>query len=189
MDIRSFTFENVLFKIYTIIKKKSIQHWGAGGFVKYPLYIIGSSKISIGNKFSCQRRVRLEAILIENVPQDKYLIKIGNSVSINWDCHIGAINKIEIGNNVLIGSKVVIIDHQHGEINSQALNLPPNKRPLWSKGPIKICDNVWIGENVCILPGVEIGANSIIGANSVVTKNIPPNSVAAGSPAKIIKTL
>ena len=65
----------------------------------------------------------------------------------------------------------------------------PSLRKLYSKGPVIIEDNVWIGEGVAILPNVIIGENSIIGANAVVTKDIPRNSVVGGNPAKIIRTL
>ena len=63
------------------------------------------------------------------------------------------------------------------------------KRPLHSKGPIIIEDNVWVGENVCILENVRIGKCSIIGANAVVTHDIPPYSIAVGVPAKVIKKI
>ena len=60
---------------------------------------------------------------------------------------------------------------------------------MTSNGPIIIGDNVWIGDKVTILSGVKIGNNAIIGSNSVVTKDIPPFSVAAGIPAKVIKII
>jgi len=77
----------------------------------------------------------------------------------------------------------------HGEITAEALKIPPALREVVSKGPVIIEDNVWIGEGVAIMPNLTIGKNSIIGANSVVTSTIPPNSVAAGIPARVIKTL
>ena len=150
---------------------------------------MGAKNIKVGNNFKCQKRVRIETFLIDKYYQNKPIISIGDNVYINWDCHIGGINKIIIGNNVLIGSKVMIIDHQHGEITNEALKLPPAIRPLYSKGPVIISDNVWIGEGTAIMPNVTIGKNSIIGANSVVTKDIPDNCVVAGIPARIIKYL
>ncbi len=65
----------------------------------------------------------------------------------------------------------------------------PIHRPLVVKGPIVIEDNVWIGERVCILSGVNIGKGAIIAANSVVTHDVPEYCVAAGSPAKVIKQI
>ncbi|MDP1842845.1 MAG: acyltransferase [Sediminibacterium sp.] len=151
--------------------------------VKNPQYI------SIGNCFFALQNLRLEAWdkygSIEYAPE----IIIGNNVCFNTDVHIGAINKVFIGDNVLIASRVYISDHSHGEITAEAIKLPPSKRALFSKGPVIIENNVWIGEGVSILPDVIIGVNSIIGANSVVTRSIPPNSVVVGNPARVIKTI
>ena len=69
------------------------------------------------------------------------------------------------------------------------IDIPPAKRSLTSKGPVKIGKNVWVCRQVTILSGVSIGENSIIGANSVVNKDIPPNCVAAGNPAVVVKTI
>jgi acetyltransferase-like isoleucine patch superfamily enzyme len=63
----------------------------------------------------------------------------------------------------------------------------PIKRSLFSKGPVIIGDNVWIGDKATILPGVSIGNGAVIAANAVVTKDVPAYSVAAGNPARIIK--
>jgi acetyltransferase-like isoleucine patch superfamily enzyme len=116
-------------------------------------------------------------------------IIIGDNVNMNTDCHIGCINKIVIGNNVLMASRIYISDHSHGEVTAEALKLPPVQRPLYSKGPVIIGDNVWIGEGVCIMPGVTVGENAIIGANAVVTKDVPAKAVVGGNPARLIRQL
>ena len=67
--------------------------------------------------------------------------------------------------------------------------MPANMRPMYSKGPVVIEDNVWIGEMVCILPNVRIGKGSIIGANAVVTKDVPANALVGGNPARVIKII
>ena len=69
------------------------------------------------------------------------------------------------------------------------LKLPPLERNLNSIGKIIIGNNVWIGDKVTILANVTIGQGAVIAANSVITKSVPPYSVAAGNPAKIIKTV
>lgn len=118
------------------------------------------------------------------------IIHFGQNVEINDYVHIAGIESIYIGNNVLIASKVFISDIQHGcyggDNPHSSPDLIPNERPLTAKSVV-IEDNVWIGESVSVLPGVTIGRGTIIGANSVVSKSLPPNVIAVGSPAKPIK--
>ena len=116
------------------------------------------------------------------------LIEIGHNCNIGDDCNIQCCNHIKFGNGVLLGRKVMINDTSHGEFVREQLDIQPNLRPLVSKGPIIIDDNVWIGEMVCILGNVHIGKGSVIGAGTVVTKDIPEYSLAVGVPAKVIKT-
>ena len=119
------------------------------------------------------------------------IIEIGKNVMAYHNLHIGAIDSVTIGGDVLIASGVYISDHSHGDYSSNNLQssplTPPVTRPLTSK-PIVIGDNVWIGEKVSILPGVTIGDGVIIGAGSIVTKNVPSYTIAAGIPAVVIKT-
>lgn len=114
-------------------------------------------------------------------------IIIGNNCFLGEFIHISCINYIEIGDNCLFGRRVTITDHSHGTTSDY--ETPPLKRDLYSKGPVIIGENCWIGENVCILPGVIIGKNVIIGAGSIVTHDMPDNSVVGGVPAKVIKTV
>lgn len=114
---------------------------------------------------------------------------LGNNVSMENNCHVAAAFHVEIHDDVLMASGVYVSDHSHGGTTAADLALPPNERAIVSKGPVVIEAQVWLGENVCVLPGVRIGRSSIIGANSVVTRDIPPRSVAAGAPARVIRTL
>ena len=115
-------------------------------------------------------------------------VQIGNGVSLSRNCHIGAVGSVKIGNNVLMGSNILINDHAHGvSVNT---DVPRTTLPLVTKGGIEIGDNVWIGDNVCILSGVTVGKNCIIGANSVVTKSFPEEGLLiAGNPARVIRTM
>lgn len=171
------------------VKNDNFKYLGENSKFPAQRIIKNPQYISIGKNFSSMHNLRIEA-------WDEYAgerfnpeIIIGDNVIMNSDVHIGCINKIIIGNNVLFASRIYISDHSHGEITKEALALPPVHRPLISKGPVIIKDDVWIGEGVAILPGVTIGENCIIGANSVVTNSFPANSVVAGNPAKILKTL
>lgn len=153
--------------------------------------ISGKQRIKIGVGFGAGSGLWIDAI--EKYKNIKFTpeIVIGEGVSIGYSCHIGAVGSIKIQNNVLLGSRVLIIDHSHGNYDLHDGNNPleciPINRPLHYVGPIIIERNSWIGDGVVILGNVTIGEGSIVGANSVVTKSIPPLSVAVGSPAKVIK--
>lgn len=117
----------------------------------------------------------------------KGVIVIGNNCNFGDHNHLTSIDSIIIGDNVLTGRWVTITDNNHGETNKESLCLSPLSRPLTSKGPVIIEDNVWIGDKATILSGVHIGRGAVVAANSVVTKDVPPLCVVAGIPAKIIK--
>ena len=150
--------------------------------------ISGKSFIVIGDRCTFGAHLRMDAVGKYGEQKFSPKLIIGNDVVINDFCHIGCVNEVMIGNNVLVASRVTILDHFHGNITTSDLLTPPSKRPLSSK-PVCIGNNVWIGEGVCVMPGVTIGDNVIIGANAVVTHSFPKNVVIAGVPAKIIKTL
>lgn len=162
---------------------------GPGFSVEYPIIIIGGSCITLGSNFRASERLRIECW--EHYGKKKYRpsIRIGDNVGIGYNVHIGCINKIEIGNNVLLASNVFIEDCYHGFADSRDIGISPGARELFSKGAVCIEEDVWVGENVAILPNVTIGRGSIIGANAVVSKDIPPYSIAAGNPARVIRRL
>jgi acetyltransferase-like isoleucine patch superfamily enzyme len=148
--------------------------------IRLPFDIRNKKYIKIGEGFTSGFGCRLEAHPISD--KLKSCLIIGKDVEINDYVHIAAGEKVEIGNDVLIASKVFISDLNHGNYTGSK----PNKRGILTK-PVKILDRVWIGENVCIMSGVTIGAGAIIGAGSVVTKDIPDNSIAVGNPCRVIK--
>ena len=160
---------------------------GAGFFVRYPVDLHGLECIRIGNGFRAGRLLRIEAIMRYNQQSFTPIISFGHAVCMNNNVHLGCINSIKIGDRVLIGSNVLITDHMHGDTDPISILVPPNERPLVTRGPVSIGDDVWIGDNVVIMPNVIIGVGAVIGAGSVVTKNIPPGVVAVGAPARIIK--
>lgn len=166
------------------------RHFHALGKESYISYkadsLLGLSHITIGTGTSFGRNLKLTAYSISS-SSDKPQIIVGDNCNFGEGTHITAIGCIQIGNNVLTGPNVLISDNAHGASSIDAMTMPPMERELVSKGPVVIDDNVWIGANVCVMPGVHIGKGAIIGANSVVTKDVPPYCVAAGIPAKVIK--
>lgn len=106
---------------------------------------------------------------------------IGKNSFINFGCTFLDRGGIEIGENVLIGPNCSILTTNHP--------LDPKSRKATISKKIIIEDNVWLGGNVTVLPGVTIGENSIVGAGSVVTKDVAKNVIVAGVPAKLIKKI
>ena len=154
--------------------------------IRFPFDIRGKKNISWGKNFTTGRGCRMEVVSLSSMCSG---INIGENFQMNDYCHIAALENITIGNNVLIASKVYISDCLHGKYDGEEQSDPyisPQLRKLSSK-PVIIEDNVWIGDNVVILPGVTIGFGSIIAASAVVTKSVPEFSIAAGIPAKVIK--
>jgi len=108
-------------------------------------------------------------------------IRVGKGVFINHDCEFMDRGGITIGDGALIGPKVNLITINHPED-------PEQRHSTWS-APITIGKNVWICVATTILPGVTIGDNSIVAAHAVVSRSVPPNSLVAGVPAKVIRPI
>ncbi|MEN6372523.1 MAG: sugar O-acetyltransferase [Armatimonadota bacterium] len=110
-------------------------------------------------------------------------IYLGGHVYMNLGCTILDCAEVRIGDNVMIGPNVQIYAATHPVEAVSRIAGPELARP------VAIEENVWIGGGAIICPGVTIGRNTTIGAGTVVTKNVPPNVVAAGNPARVIRTL
>lgn len=112
-----------------------------------------------------------------------YNIEIGENFYANHNLIILDGNKVKFGDNVFIAPNCGFYTAGH------PLDFNTRNQGLEYAKPIEVGNNVWIGGNVVVLPGVKIGNNCVIGAGSVVTKDIPDNSVAVGNPCKVIKTI
>jgi acetyltransferase-like isoleucine patch superfamily enzyme len=159
------TGSNVVFFGYTkfILSKRSFLRIGNG-------VVFRSSRFSnlIGLNRGC----------IITLMSDEAELTIGNHSGFSGTV-IGCYSKIELGNNVRCGANTLITDSDW-HVNDSRSSKP---------APIIIEDNVWLGTNVTVLKGVRIGKNSVIGAGSLVSRDIPENVVAAGSPCKVIRSL
>ncbi len=154
--------------------------------IRFPIEIRGKKFISISEGFTTGVGCRIEAY-----PQsDIKVLFFGKNFQMNDYVHITASEMVQIGNNVLLASKIYISDTSHGsyqgDVNDSNPLTSPISRPLISK-PVIIEDNVWLGEFVSVLPGVKIGKGTIVGANSVVSKSLPEYVIAVGTPAVPIK--
>ncbi|MEI7888949.1 MAG: acyltransferase [Actinomycetes bacterium] len=113
-------------------------------------------------------------------------IVIGDGVLININVLIAAVDRVEIGANTMIANGSWITDANH---RFDDPTLPMTLQGFSSKGPTTIGRDCWLGANVVITSGVTVGERCVVGANSVVTSDLPPFSIAAGSPAKVIGTV
>ena len=169
---------------YTGWISRYFKQFGNGTYIYKPINVVHPKYISIGNNCKIGYKTVLSAWIIKEGKAPNLFI--GSECNIGDYNHITCANKVIVGSGVLTGRWVTITDNSHGNVMFQEINTKPDKRKIYSKGPVVIGDNVWIGDKVTILPNVNIGNGAIIGANSVVTQSIPQNSIAVGNPAKII---
>ncbi|HJE15263.1 MAG TPA: sugar O-acetyltransferase [Lapidilactobacillus dextrinicus] len=138
--------------------------------------------------------VRLERTLFGKAGQNLYVnppinvdygchITIGDNFYANMDCIFLDVNRVTIGNNVMVGPRVGFYTAGHPIVADIRIE------DLEFGSPIVVEDNVWIGGSAVILPGVTIGKNAIVGAGAVVTKDVPANSIVGGNPAKVIRMI
>ncbi|WP_318011229.1 DapH/DapD/GlmU-related protein [Clostridium estertheticum] len=156
--------------------------------IRRPVFIRGKKFLEYGEGLTTGYNCRIEMFNIGNTVGKKLII--GKNCKIGDYVHIAAGETVTIGNNCLMASKIYISDIIHGDysgnVECSSPDIPPDIRPLCTKA-VSIGNNVWIGENVCILPGVNIGDGCVIGANTVVNRDVPDNCMVAGAPAKVIK--
>jgi acetyltransferase-like isoleucine patch superfamily enzyme len=162
-------------------------HWELmrrGAFARWPVH---------GNVLEALREGRLEIgpqTLLEPgvwiTAPGSARIRIGAGTFLNLGVMVAAAELVEIGEHCMFANGCFITDAGHRFDD-------PVKPVPWqgftSKGPTRVGDNVWCGAHVVITSGVTVGERCVIGANSVVTHDIPPFSIAAGSPAKVLRTI
>jgi len=173
--------------LYTLWLKNNLAKIGSSSKIGRDCFLLGGQYIEIGHNTVICRHGVVTCWDKHGVDSFTPSIKIGDNCSIGEYCHITSINSITIGDGVLMGRRVTITDNSHGKLEKDELQIQPQQRRMYSKGPVIIGDNVWVGDKVSIMAGVRIGEGAVIAANAVVTKDVPDYSVVAGVPAKIIK--
>ncbi len=153
--------------------------------IRLPIVIRGKEYISFGKGLTTGYNCRIE---VNGKHKNKALV-FGENVNIGDYVSVRCAESISIGNDVLIGSRVLIIDNSHGNYRGttqDSPDVPPNKRSIYT-APIVIGDNVWIGEGAVIQAGVTIGNGSVVAANSVVTSDVEACTIVGGVPSKVLK--
>jgi acetyltransferase-like isoleucine patch superfamily enzyme len=151
--------------------------------------IIGDHRMRVGTGFRAGRMLWMEAVTKYGQQALTPTLHIGERLSASDGVHIACAFKVTIGNDVLIGSKVHITDHNHGNYDGPASSLPieaPATRSLTGSS-VYIGNRVFLSDGVVVLPGSYIEDGVIVGANSVVNGNLKRNTICVGAPAKPLK--
>lgn len=152
--------------------------------VNFPL-ILGYGSIVLGDRVRIGGNVTL--IASYKVNPDPTIV-IGNDVYLGYATLFSCADLIVIGNRALIAERVTIFDNNNHPLDpiARARNLPVEKENI---APVKIEDDVWIGAGATILKGVTVGYGAVIATNAVVTHDVPPLTVVAGNPARVVKKI
>lgn len=182
---------NIIKKIIRKLRGESafdvsrFKRFGSNSNINSPLSIFHPEYVEIGNDTNIMLNARLDCWpSYAGIKLDPKLV-IGDRTQLGLNFTAICSDRLYIGDDVLVAGGVIITTQNHGMDPESERSY--QRQPLIS-APVYIENGCWIGEHAAILPGVTIGEKSIIGANSVVTKDIPAYSIAAGIPAKVIKT-
>jgi acetyltransferase-like isoleucine patch superfamily enzyme len=186
------------YRLISTINKLQVAYWSksfkgkcnsSGGSlqVKGPFRVLSTGSLHVGSHFildsSKERPVRIEI-------GTQAELSIGNHVYFNEGAYIVCNISVQIGNNCLFASDVVILDDDGHPVDWHTRHNHWPKQPQDRLGaPVIIEDNVWVGTRAIILKGVRIGTGSVIAAGAVVTHDVPPMCVAGGVPAGILRKL
>jgi NDP-sugar pyrophosphorylase family protein len=167
---------------FSLLAARGFARFGTGSRVLLPFRVLGAAKISIGSKVLIGAGSWL-IVPVEDAPTPALVIH--DRVRMN-QTSISAVRSVVIEEAVAIARGCYISDHSH---SFDEPGVPVRDQPIGRIAPVRICRGAWLGQNVVVLPGVTIGAGAVIGANSVVRTDVPPHTVAAGSPARVLRQL
>lgn len=200
-------------RAFSLAMRSSFASFGPRSRISLPAQLHGAERISIGNHVylgpGCwlltheldgiepDEAVRAGAVL-DGIELDEAAragavldraggrIEIGDRTSIAGYCVLSAAVRVSIGRGVLFARNVYIADHRHG---FQQAEVPILDQPLEDLRAVIVEDDAWLGQNVVLLPGVTVGRGAVVGANSVIREDVPPRSVVAGAPGRVIRQL
>jgi acetyltransferase-like isoleucine patch superfamily enzyme len=156
------------------MRRRAFVRWPVHGNV---LEALQDGRLEIGEHTLLEPGVWLTA-------PEQARIRIGSGTFLNLDVMVASLALVEIGDHCMLANGCFVSDGSHRFDDPET---PVPWQGFTTKGPTRIEDNVWCGAHVVVTGGVTIGRRSIIGANSVVTHDIPPYSIAAGVPARVVR--
>jgi acetyltransferase-like isoleucine patch superfamily enzyme len=161
---------------YQLMRRGAFARWPVHGNV---LEALREGRLEIGEHALLEPHVWLTA-------PGAARIRIGSGTFLNIGVMVAAVELVEIGDHCMFANGCFISDGNH---RFDDPNQPVPWQGFSTKGPTRVGDNVWCGVNVVIASGVEVGERCVIGANSVVTSDLPAYSIAAGAPARVLRTI
>jgi lipopolysaccharide O-acetyltransferase len=161
---------------------QALEHVGPGCHIGSVDVVTNPHHIRLGSHIFVRSHIRLEAVREHAGYHYDGHITIDSGCHIESYVHIGAAYSVDIGANVVMASRVTIIDHDHGISESSESVM---YQPLVG-APIVIGAGCWIGEGATVLKGASLGEACVVGANAVVTRSFPPQSIVVGVPARPI---
>ncbi len=161
---------------YEFAQRKAFCRWPVQGNV---LEMLLDGRLELGPHVLLEPNVWLTA-------QEPGRIRIGEGSFLNLGVQVAAVELVEIGAHCMFANGCFVTDGNHRFDD-------PDKPVPWqgfdTKGPTRVGDNVWSGANVVITSGVTVGERCVIGPNAVVTRDLPPRSIAAGAPARVLRSI
>jgi acetyltransferase-like isoleucine patch superfamily enzyme len=156
----------------------------AGAFIRWPVHgnvleAFDEGRLELGEDVLLEPGVWLTA-------PGEARIRIGQGSFLNIGVMVAAMELVEIGAHCMLANGCFVSDANHRYDDP---NMPITWQGFTTRGPTRIGDNCWLGAHVVVTSGVTIGERCVVGANSVVTSDIPPYSIAVGSPARVIKQI
>lgn len=181
LDI-ALTAQRVRDAAFSWFVRGGFHRFGRGSRILLPFRVGNADKIAIGE------HVLIGAgsfLMVPRAEATAPAIMIADRVRMNQTT-ITAVESVVIEAGVGIARGVYISDHSHGFDDPDVFI---RDQPLARVAPVRVGRGAWLGQNVVVLPGVTIGAGAVIGANSVVRDDVPPRTVAVGSPARVVRQL
>lgn len=152
-------------------------------FINPRHFHVNGPRIRVGQRLHCMAtRERPIALTVHPDREQRSRLDIGSYCIVLPGVRITAATSIEIGDNCMFATNCYLTDADWHDLYDRTA-APGSTRP------IKLADNVWIGDSAIVCKGVTIGENSVVGAGAVVTRDVPPNTVVAGNPARPVKQL
>jgi carbonic anhydrase/acetyltransferase-like protein (isoleucine patch superfamily) len=171
-------------KVFSLLISGAFAHFGRKTVLMCPIRLDGEERIAIGDRVFVGPGSWLQTL--PDADNTSVAVSIGKGSSFAGACVISAVRSVILEDNVLLARNVYISDHIHRYMET---DIPVMAQGVDKVAPVLIKRGAWLGQNVVVCPGVTIGTGAVIGANSVVTNSIPEYCVAAGAPARVLKTI